>query len=125
MQAQRLLENLRAQHDMELEAFFGNPRLVDAAHSTPPFAAVKRVALLTESFLPKVDGVVKTAFLTVRYLQETGREVLVSRRISLSIKWALPRLSPCLRSACRKRRRREWRCRIRWWRAISRTSIRI
>jgi glycosyltransferase involved in cell wall biosynthesis len=38
---------------------------------------VKRVAVLTESFLPKVDGVVKTAFLTVRYLQETGREVLV------------------------------------------------
>ncbi len=77
MQAQRLLENLNAQHDRELDAFFGNPRLIDAAHSAPPFAAVKRVAVLTESFLPKVDGVVKTAFLTVRYLQETGREVLV------------------------------------------------
>ena len=77
MQAQRLLENLYAQHDVELDAFFGSPRLVDDAHSASPFAAVKRVAVLTESFLPKVDGVVKTAFLTVRYLQETGREVLV------------------------------------------------
>jgi phosphatidylinositol alpha 1,6-mannosyltransferase len=35
------------------------------------------VALFAESFLPKVDGVSKTAFLTLRYLQETGREVLV------------------------------------------------
>ena len=77
MQAQRLLENLHAQQGRELDAFFGNPRLIDDAHSAPPLAAVKRVAVLTESFLPKVDGVVKTAFLTVRYLQETGREVLV------------------------------------------------
>lgn len=77
MQAQRLLENLQAQQDRELDAFFGSPRLIDDAHSTRPFAQVKRVAVLTESFLPKVDGVVKTAFLTVRYLQETGREVLV------------------------------------------------
>ena len=77
MQAQRLLENLQAQQDRELDAFFGNPRLIDEAHSGAPFAAVRRVAVLTESFLPKVDGVVKTAFLTVRYLQETGREVLV------------------------------------------------
>lgn len=35
------------------------------------------MALLTESFLPKVDGVSKTTFLTMRYLQETGREVLI------------------------------------------------
>ena len=33
--------------------------------------------MLTESFLPKVDGVSKTTYLTVRYLQETGREVIV------------------------------------------------
>ena len=62
MQAQRLLENLHAQQDRELDAFFGSPRLIDEAHSASPFAAVKRVAFLTESFLPKVDGVVKTAF---------------------------------------------------------------
>ncbi len=77
MQAQRLLENLQAQHNRELDTFFGCPRLIDDARSASPFAAVKRVAILTESFLPKVDGVVKTAYLTVRYLQETGREVLV------------------------------------------------
>lgn len=77
MQAQRLLENLHSQQNKELDAFFGSPRLIDDAHSAPPFMPVKRVAVLTESFLPKVDGVVKTAFLTVRYLQETGREVLV------------------------------------------------
>jgi glycosyltransferase involved in cell wall biosynthesis len=35
------------------------------------------VALVTESFLPKVDGVSKSAFLTLRYLQMTGREVMV------------------------------------------------
>lgn len=38
---------------------------------------MRRVALLAEAFLPKVDGVSKTAFLTVRYLQQTGRDVLV------------------------------------------------
>lgn len=77
MQTQRLLENLQAQHNRELDAFFGSPQLIDEAYAAPPFAAVKRVAVLTESFLPKVDGVVKTAVLTVRYLQETEREVLV------------------------------------------------
>lgn len=40
-------------------------------------APVKRVAIIAESFLPKVDGVSKTAWLTLRYLQQTGREVLV------------------------------------------------
>ena len=40
-------------------------------------APVRRVALVAESFLPKVDGVSKTAYLTLRYLQQTGRDVLV------------------------------------------------
>lgn len=40
-------------------------------------APVRRVAIIAEAFLPKVDGVSKTAFLTLRYLQQTGREVLV------------------------------------------------
>jgi glycosyltransferase involved in cell wall biosynthesis len=40
-------------------------------------APIQRVAVLTEAFLPKVDGVSKTSYLTVRYLQQTGREVLV------------------------------------------------
>ena len=77
MQAQRLLDNLHAQHDKSLDDFFGNPRLIDESRTVTPFESVKKVAVLTESFLPKVDGVVKTTYLTVRYLQETGREVLV------------------------------------------------
>ncbi len=40
-------------------------------------APVKRVALFAEAFLPKVDGVSKTAYLTMRYLKQTGREVIV------------------------------------------------
>jgi glycosyltransferase involved in cell wall biosynthesis len=35
------------------------------------------VAIVAEAFLPKVDGVSKTAYLTLQYLQQTGREVLV------------------------------------------------
>ena len=77
MQAQRLLDNLQAQHDKSLDDFFGNPSLIDESYTVTPFESVKKVAVLTESFLPKVDGVVKTTYLTVRYLQETGREVLV------------------------------------------------
>jgi phosphatidylinositol alpha 1,6-mannosyltransferase len=38
---------------------------------------LRRVALFAEAFLPKVDGVSKSAFLTLHYLQQTGREVLV------------------------------------------------
>jgi glycosyltransferase involved in cell wall biosynthesis len=35
------------------------------------------VAIFAEAFLPKVDGVSKTAYLTLRYLKQTGREVIV------------------------------------------------
>lgn len=77
MPAQRLLDNLQAQHGKDIDEFFGNPNLIDENHTVMPFTGVKRVAVLTESFLPKVDGVVKTTYLTIRYLQETGREVLV------------------------------------------------
>lgn len=45
--------------------------------SSVPLAPVKRVALFAEAFLPKFDGVSKTALLTLRHLQLTGREVLV------------------------------------------------
>ena len=77
MQAQRLLDNLYAQHDKDLDEFFGNPTLIDDKYSVAPAKDIQRVAVLTESFLPKVDGVVKTTYLTIRYLQETGREVLI------------------------------------------------
>ena len=77
MQARRLLDNLHAQQNKSLDEFFGNPVLLDDRYSSTPCKRVKRVAVLTESFLPKVDGVVKTTYLTIRYLQETGREVLI------------------------------------------------
>jgi phosphatidylinositol alpha 1,6-mannosyltransferase len=40
-------------------------------------AAVKRVAIFTEAFLPKVDGVSRTALLTIKYLESTGRDLIV------------------------------------------------
>lgn len=40
-------------------------------------ANVRRVALFTEAFLPKVDGVSRTALLTIRHLQRSGRELIV------------------------------------------------
>src|SRR5437660_10147150 len=39
--------------------------------------SVRRVAIFTEAFLPKVDGVSRTALLTIRYLEQTGRDVIV------------------------------------------------
>ena len=33
--------------------------------------------MITEAFLPKVDGVSKTAYLTLKYLKQTGREVII------------------------------------------------
>ena len=77
MQAQRLLDNLQSQHGKGPDEFFGDPTLIDSAHSVTPFHKVRRVAIVTESFLPKVDGVAKTTYLTIRYLQETGREALI------------------------------------------------
>jgi glycosyltransferase involved in cell wall biosynthesis len=40
-------------------------------------APVRRVAIFAEAFLPKIDGVVKTAVLVARHLQNTGRDVLI------------------------------------------------
>ena len=40
-------------------------------------APAQRVAIVAEAFLPKVDGVSKSAYLTIRYLQQTGRQALV------------------------------------------------
>ena len=40
MHAQRLLENLEAQQGTAHDDYFGNPRLIDDAYSTTPFAAV-------------------------------------------------------------------------------------
>jgi glycosyltransferase involved in cell wall biosynthesis len=58
------------------------PELGDEFNIKPPapeveLAPVNRVALIAEGFLPKFDGVSKTALLTLRHLQLTGREVVV------------------------------------------------
>ncbi len=72
----RLRRIREAQQTTQGDDLFGKYELISP---TEPLnlAPVQRVAVLTESFLPKVDGVSKTTYLTIRYLQETGREVLV------------------------------------------------
>ncbi|MDE2649363.1 MAG: glycosyltransferase family 1 protein [Chloroflexota bacterium] len=77
MQTQRLLTQLQAQQNAAVGEYFGNPSFADVISASATFSRVRRVAVVTESFLPKVDGVVKTAYLSLRYLQDTGREVLV------------------------------------------------
>lgn len=62
---------------MESERVFGDESTFDTSNLDLVFDRVKRVAIFAEAFLPKVDGVSKTAYLTVRYLQRTGREVIV------------------------------------------------
>ena len=42
-------------------------------------SSVRKMAILTEAFLPKVDGVSRTALLTIKYLESTGRDVIVFR----------------------------------------------
>ena len=58
------------------------PQLGEEFNLKPPaenasLASIRRVALFAEAFLPKFDGVSKTALLTLRYLQLTGRDVMV------------------------------------------------
>lgn len=72
----RLRRIFEARETTQGDDLFGKYQLI------PPdgrlnLAPVQRVAVLTESFLPKVDGVSKTTYLTVRYLQDTGRDVMI------------------------------------------------
>jgi glycosyltransferase involved in cell wall biosynthesis len=73
----RLFEALTEFNPAEIERIFGDEYTLDALDPLVELAPVQRVAIVAEAFLPKVDGVSKTAFLTLRYLQRTGREVLV------------------------------------------------
>jgi glycosyltransferase involved in cell wall biosynthesis len=73
---QRLHQLFAARATTQGDDLFGAYELISHQQTTD-LAPVKRVAILTESFLPKVDGVSKTSYLTVRYLQETGRDVLI------------------------------------------------
>lgn len=72
----RLRRLYEARTQTQGDDLFGNYELVNRSQPLD-LAPIERVAVLTESFLPKVDGVSKTTYLTVRYLQETGREVLI------------------------------------------------
>lgn len=75
MGAHRLLEALTHIDPGDADRIFG------ARHSLVApgveLAPTQRVALFAEAFFPKIDGVSKSAYLTLRYLQQTGREVLV------------------------------------------------
>lgn len=73
----RLLEALTRYDAEEIALVFGDEYLLKPPDPSVELAPVKRVAIIAEAFLPKVDGVSKTAFLTLRYLQQTGREVIV------------------------------------------------
>lgn len=73
----RLFEALAQFNPQELERVFGDEQRLAAPDPMLRLAPVERVVIIAESFLPKVDGVSKTAFLALRYLQETGRDVLV------------------------------------------------
>lgn len=77
MDAKRLLKNFENFDPQHLEAIFGTEFILSPPDPAVTLASVKRIALFTEAFLPKVDGVSKSAFLTLSYLKQTGREVLV------------------------------------------------
>jgi glycosyltransferase involved in cell wall biosynthesis len=77
MASRRLLDNLMQREPIQREPVFGGEDSSLPVDHAADRAPVKRVALIAEAFLPKVDGVSKSAFLTLRYLQQTGREVLV------------------------------------------------
>jgi len=72
----RLRRILQARETAQGDDLFGEYQLI-APDKQLNLAPVQRVAVLTESFLPKLDGVSKTTYLTIRYLQQTGRDVLV------------------------------------------------
>ena len=72
-----LLEALAHRDPKEAERVFSGDSMLRPPDPSVTTAPVKRVALFAEAFLPKIDGVSKTAYLTLRYLQQTGREVLV------------------------------------------------
>lgn len=76
MSQPRYLRLVRTPQATEGDAVFGITELIEP-DAPPRLTPIKRVAILTEAFLPKVDGVTKTTYLTIRYLQQTGREVLV------------------------------------------------
>lgn len=72
-----LLDALTHFEPQDAEKVFGDEACLQPPDPSVTLAPIKRVAIFAEAFLPKVDGVSKTAYLTLRYLQQTGREVIV------------------------------------------------
>lgn len=72
-----LLEALENWSPEQAERVFGDEVALRPPDPHVTLAPVKRVAIFAEAFLPKVDGVSKTAYLTMHYLKQTGREVIV------------------------------------------------
>ncbi len=77
MNTNRLFQALTQLDPSEIDQVFGNEAELLPGAGEVALSSVRRVAILTESFFPKVDGVAKSAYLTLRYLQKTGREVMV------------------------------------------------
>jgi phosphatidylinositol alpha 1,6-mannosyltransferase len=67
MPANRLLDALNHFDPAEAERVFGDEYTLAPPDPSVTLAPVRRVAIFAEAFLPKVDGVSKTAFLTLRY----------------------------------------------------------
>lgn len=76
MASERVRRIFEARTTVEGNELFGHTPLISDTDGHP-LADIRRVAVLAEAFPPKIDGVSKTAYLTVRYLQQTGREVLI------------------------------------------------
>ncbi len=77
MGTHRLFEALSHYDPKEAERVFGDECAISPPDPDVTLAPVQRIAIFAEAFLPKVDGVSKTAYLTLRYLEQTGREVIV------------------------------------------------
>ncbi|HVO44671.1 MAG TPA: glycosyltransferase family 1 protein [Aggregatilineales bacterium] len=75
MREHRLVKSLRQFNLSDVSRIFGEDyRFTFDADALAP---IHKVAIFAESFFPRFDGVAQTAYITLRYLQETGREVLV------------------------------------------------
>jgi phosphatidylinositol alpha 1,6-mannosyltransferase len=72
-----LLEALAQFTPEEASRVFGNEVNFRPPDPRVKLAPIKRVAIFAEAFLPKVDGVSKTAYMALNYLKQTGREVIV------------------------------------------------
>lgn len=73
----RLVKALTQFDLLSIDEVFGNEFQNINFAEINQHAPVQRVAIFSEAFFPKVDGVSKSAYMTLRYLQATGREVLV------------------------------------------------